>query len=37
LFEAIGQPSPADIPPEILNPQQVYYEQNNPDSAYLKG
>lgn len=37
LFEAIGQPSPADIPPEILNPQQVYYEQNKPDSAYLEG
>ena len=37
LFEAIGQPSPASIPPEILNPQQVYYEQNNPDSAYLEG
>ena len=36
LFEAIGQPSPADIPPEILNAQQVYYEQNNPDSAYLE-
>mgnify|MGYP006268924983 CR=1 FL=1 len=36
LFEAIGQPDPADIPEEILNPQQVYYEQNNPDSAYLK-
>jgi hypothetical protein len=37
LFKAIGQPSPASIPPEILNPQQVYYEQNNPDSAYLEG
>jgi hypothetical protein len=37
LFEVIGQPSPADIPAEILNPQQVYYEQNNPDSAYLEG
>jgi hypothetical protein len=37
LFEAIGQPQPASIPPEILNPQQVYYEQNNPDSAYLEG
>jgi hypothetical protein len=37
LFEAIGQPSPASIPSEILNPQQVYYEQNNPDSAYLEG
>jgi hypothetical protein len=37
LFEAIGQPSPASIPPEILNPQQAYYEQNNPDSAYLEG
>lgn len=36
LFEAIGQPEPASIPPEILNAQQVYYEQNNPDSAYLK-
>jgi hypothetical protein len=37
LFEAIGQPEPASIPPEILNPQQVYYEQNNPESAYLEG
>jgi hypothetical protein len=37
LFEAIGQPEPAPIPPEILNPQQVYYEQNNPESAYLEG
>lgn len=37
LFEAIGQPEPASIPSEILNPQQVYYEQNNPDSAYLEG
>lgn len=37
LFEAIGQPEPASIPPEILNPQQVYYEQYNPDSAYLEG
>lgn len=37
LFSAIGQPSPADIPPEILNPQRVYYEQNQPDSAYLEG
>jgi hypothetical protein len=37
LFEAIGQPEPADIPAKILNPQQVYYEQNNPDSAYLEG
>ncbi|MFB6069482.1 MAG: hypothetical protein ABEJ76_00550 [Halanaeroarchaeum sp.] len=36
LFDAIGQPTPADIPPEILNPQQAYYEENNPDSAYLK-
>lgn len=36
LFEAIGQPTPADIPEEILNPQQVYYEANNPDSAYLQ-
>jgi len=36
LFAAIGQPEPADIPPEILNPQQAYYEQNNPDSAYLQ-
>ena len=36
LFEAIGQPEPASIPPEILNAQQVYYEQNNPDSAYLE-
>lgn len=37
LFEAIGQPSPASIPAEILNPRQAYYEQNNPDSAYLEG
>ena len=37
LFEAIGQPEPASISPEILNPQQAYYEQNNPDSAYLEG
>jgi hypothetical protein len=36
LFEAIGQLEPASIPPEILNAQQVYYEQNNPDSAYLE-
>jgi hypothetical protein len=36
LFKAIGQPAPADIPPEILNPQRAYYEQNNPDSAYLE-
>ena len=37
LFSAIGQPEPASIPAEILNPQQVYYEENNPDSAYLEG
>jgi len=37
LFDAIGQPEPASIPPEILNPQQAYYKQNNPDSAYLGG
>lgn len=36
LFTAIGQPTPADIPPEILNPQRVYYEQNNPEAAYLE-
>lgn len=36
LFEAIGQPAPVDIPAEILNPQQAYYEENNPDSAYLQ-
>jgi len=35
LFNAIGQPQPASIPAEILNPQQVYYEENNPDSTYL--
>ncbi len=37
LFNAIGQPEPADIPKKILNPQRVYYEENNPDSAYLEG
>jgi hypothetical protein len=37
LFKAIGQPEPASIPAEILNPQREYYEQNNPDSAYLEG
>jgi hypothetical protein len=37
LFNAIGQPEPADIPERILNPQRVYYEENNPDSAYLEG
>lgn len=37
LFNAIGQPKPADIPERILNPQRVYYEENNPDSAYLEG
>jgi hypothetical protein len=37
LFNAIGQPEPADIPEKILNPQRVYYEENNPDSAYLEG
>ena len=36
LFKAIGQPKPASIPAEILNPQREYYEQNNPDSAYLE-
>jgi len=35
LFNAIGQPEPVSIPAEILNPQQVYYEENNPESAYL--
>ena len=35
LFQALNQPEPADIPAEILNPQQAYYEQNNPDAAYL--
>jgi hypothetical protein len=37
LFNAIGQPEPADIPEKILNPQRVYYEENNPNSAYLEG
>jgi hypothetical protein len=37
LYEAIGQPVPADIPSEILNPQRAYYEENNPESAYLEG
>ncbi|UHQ98154.1 hypothetical protein HYG81_21505 (plasmid) [Natrinema zhouii] len=37
VFAAIGQPAPATIPPEILNPQRIYYEQNNPESAYLEG
>jgi len=36
LFNAIGQPEPADIPEKILNPQRVYYEENNPNSAYLE-
>ena len=36
LLNALDQPEPADIPEEILNPQQAYYEQNNPDSAYLE-
>ncbi|CCQ35930.1 uncharacterized protein Nmlp_1739 [Natronomonas moolapensis 8.8.11] len=35
LFNAIGQPEPAAIPERILNPQRVYYEENNPESAYL--
>lgn len=35
LFAAIGQPKPAEIPREILNPQRAYYERENPDSAYL--
>jgi hypothetical protein len=37
LFNAIGQPEPANIPARILNPQRVYYQENNPDSAYLEG
>ena len=36
LFEAIGQPEPAEIPKRILNPQKEYYQENNPDSAYVK-
>ena len=36
LLDALDQPKPAEIPAEILNPQQAYYEQNNPDSAYLE-
>ncbi|MGQ3327993.1 hypothetical protein [Halorubrum sp. FL23] len=36
LLDALDQPEPADIPAEILNPQQSYYKQNNLDSAYLE-
>jgi len=36
LLDALDQPEPAEIPAEILNPQQAYYEQNNPESAYLE-